>query len=476
MPISIKQGSTIASPNVQTNRQYVDGRQIENLVKVGALTADEAALLKRVDGVIANRPPDGRPAIDEMVKLEQPDFRDTLFPQEQALQPTLWRKLEWEPAAAPAVRPTLVSLQAQISDQSVAPGTVNRALASPIAALPPDVQLTARRVQLVLNSDTDAATIALVDLDQAMASPERFTPAEVEDFHTISEELLKLQPSQPQAVLAVPMPGESRIPFVAGGLAFAIKQRTSLSEYRTMEGSGNGFYVQLDAFRSSSLEVVVALGDRAILINTETGAEMLLEAGTHKLDDLSGNFRSELWRNGNRVEVADVVLPVLGNEQVQLWQYADHELRANGVALPKRLLDANVGYRSYQNAGYQGGEHVYSAQWTYDPAQPPMLDPQKVELAKVVASPAIRLPPGRYSVDGVTLDLYSQGVVKAEYQNVWYRLQHSKLNGGQPGSYPKGFQTPSDPFIYFDPQTNQLRVSTSGQNSTVTVRPEDRVG
>ncbi len=473
MPISIKQGSAIPSPNVVAGRNYVDGRSIENLKQVGAVTADEAELLSRVDQIIASRPPDGRPAIDEMLRLEQPDFKATLFPNEQAIQPGLWKQLEWETGAPRVTAPTLPTLQSQIADQSVSPGAVNRSLPMPISDLPAALQRTARRVELVLNSDADASTITLVDLDQSVAAPGRFLPQEAEDFLKIQAELLKRQPSTPKAVVTVPMPGASQASFAAGSLAFALKQQTSLTESRSIYDRSGGFYVQIDAHRTSSLELTIPAGSKAIFINTDSGQETLLEAGTHKLDGMAGNFRTELWRGGARAEVNDVTLPALQNESVSLSQYADHELQANGVALAKRLVRAGT--------SYTGSEQTYSAQFTYDPAATfPPPDAGQVNIAKVLDTPAISLLPGRYrialpSLGAVTLDLYPQGVVKAEYDGQPLRLQNSKISGGS-GSYNKGWQTPSDPFVYFDPQANTVKVSTRGKYEEATVKAEFRVG
>src|SRR5690349_14542582 len=61
-----RKGSTITSPSVDANKTYWGARRIDNLVAVGYLTADEANVARRADGIIANSPPNGFIGVDEL--------------------------------------------------------------------------------------------------------------------------------------------------------------------------------------------------------------------------------------------------------------------------------------------------------------------------------------------------------------------------------------------------------------------------
>ena len=70
MTTRIRPGHGIPSPNIDTSRDYIDGRLTRNLAAVGAITPEDADLFERADRVIANRPVDGRVQVDELVRME----------------------------------------------------------------------------------------------------------------------------------------------------------------------------------------------------------------------------------------------------------------------------------------------------------------------------------------------------------------------------------------------------------------------
>src|SRR3712207_1715895 len=101
--VRIVAGNTITSANVDTSKKYVDGRDLNALKEVGAVTTAEAEVLARADGIIDSHPVNGAADIDELVRLESPNYAATLFPEERQVQPGLWKTLEWAdvPAAVP---------------------------------------------------------------------------------------------------------------------------------------------------------------------------------------------------------------------------------------------------------------------------------------------------------------------------------------------------------------------------------------
>src|SRR5579864_5885193 len=65
-----RKGSTISSPSVDPNKMYWGARSISMLSQIGYLTAAEASVASRADGIIANSPPNGRIGVDELATLE----------------------------------------------------------------------------------------------------------------------------------------------------------------------------------------------------------------------------------------------------------------------------------------------------------------------------------------------------------------------------------------------------------------------
>ena len=97
------QGSTIASPNVDKTKTYLSVRGIDTLMTLGALPGALGSLAQRVDGVIGSKPADGRFSITEILRMEQPSYIRTLFPEERAALPALWALLETTPLDPSAV-------------------------------------------------------------------------------------------------------------------------------------------------------------------------------------------------------------------------------------------------------------------------------------------------------------------------------------------------------------------------------------
>lgn len=325
----IVSGANISSPNVDPNKDYIDGRSIANLDRLGALDPKEKELAKRVDGIIDNSPVDGFDQIDELITMEQPSYFATLFPAEQRLLPQLWKSLELDPitpAVAGSYTP-LAPLDSLIQLQTTLGGLdLNKSI--PISKLPTQVQTEAKRIQLVLNSDADATTISLADVRSAMSAPGRFTRSDTSAFKMIEkklEELLRLEPSQMSASLQVPEPGRTSEVIPHSGqaefkLVTEVKIHDSFKWYsKTLKYDQFGrrsrtvdYPIQLERAevqRSQTIEVTVPPGHKMALLNLDKGSEKVFDAGQKDMELESGKYRVELWQNGTRVESSEVIIP-----------------------------------------------------------------------------------------------------------------------------------------------------------------------
>jgi hypothetical protein len=164
-------GSTTGSNYADGSKTYLSVRTIVTLARVGALNGVLHDVALRADGIIANQPADGRVSLKELVRLEEPTIFGTLFPEEKAALPKIWELMETTSSGATAL-PAVGPLPAVAAlDQSQPAGTLTEPTELDIASLPGDLQAIARRVQLSLNADGNASTIALADLTAALASP-----------------------------------------------------------------------------------------------------------------------------------------------------------------------------------------------------------------------------------------------------------------------------------------------------------------
>lgn len=321
---TIVQGNSISSPNVDSSKSYVDGRRLDHLEAVGGMAPDARAVADRVDGIIDSLPVDGRDQIDEMLRMEQPSHSATLFPAEQVLFGSLWKSLELEavtPATAgsyttPAPLDSLVRLNTSV-------GGLDLTQSIDITRLPADVQTVARRIQLVLNSDTDATTISLADVRQAIADPGRFTPADQQGFTVIEralDQILRNQPAGMTAQLRVPKPGRKTqaIPHAGQGgfrLATEVTIRDSIHIFH-----GPRQVEKAEVERRQTIQVTVPAGHQMILLNLDGDGEVLADAGTSDISLDPGRHRVELWQNSQRIESSEVIIP-------QYTHRAVHDIR-----------------------------------------------------------------------------------------------------------------------------------------------------
>ncbi|MEW5739231.1 MAG: hypothetical protein AB1938_09920 [Myxococcota bacterium] len=465
MPIKSIPGSQIQSAYVDPSRKYA-GRNLKNLEDVGALTGLKQAVAERIDGIIANQPKDGVLDVFEMERQETPPFLDTLFntrarPEQRAFR-SIWPLLEI-PDVARAPKTRLPHLLVKATTVS-APG-LDAAKAFALSQLSPGVRLAAERVQLVINADANPATISLQDVEQAIASPRRFTPQDVAQFHELRRELASLYaPARNSASVEVPAPGTQRIALPSSGqVRFDVKVTTSYEEVRRRDHQGNTFTRSFKGTRSSQLEVQVPPGHQAILFNADEGKELpgVLSGGKHELALAAGNYRVELWTGGRRVESSEVYVPKLVNEEVELAPQVGFTFIAGGQPLVRncRTLKEEPVVRP----GYPTEKH-YEATYTLDTAADPSAIPDP--FPPVLPS----LPAGRYQLDvpkqgRCELEVFREGVVTfkaprwAEPQRLFDEDGSGRFVYDKRAALSAGFYQQASVAVAFDATTSTLTVS-----------------
>ncbi len=475
--VSIINGSNIQSPNINAGRQYVDGRRIDNLEKVGAVTTAEADVLRRADGIIDSQPVDHKPQVAELVRLEQPNYAAALFPAERQLQPGLWSHLEWDPVPAAVAAPQIPNLNSLVNDITTSPAALDFSLQLPISSLSQPLRNTARRIQLVHNNDTQANTISLPDVDQAIAAPGRFTPQEANDFKAIQKEIRAAAHTNvnDRAQVEVPRPGRSTITLQhPGQVTLRLQSVTELTETRTRSvesgrSTQHRFSVNIQLDRKWNKTVEVPPNSDAILIALNNGSEKHYPAGTHSMDLQPGTYRVEMWQNGSRVESSEVEIPPTKDERVPLSGKPDYDfVMPNGTALNRNIVRAEKNVVS--RTSRQESSTVQYNYWIN--AQPPqnVSDPNA---PTAVESPKINLPAGTYQVDpNVTVDVFAQGVMRVNIGNdAATMIPYLGSNGAAFSRATRAGQT-----MTFDYSRNEIRIPNRNHNRPIRITPDMRIG
>lgn len=301
-----RQGSSIQSPSVSANKMYWGSRSIEILQRVGYLTDAEAQLAKRADGIIDNSPPNGRIGVDELAALESPQHMATLFPQEKATIPKLWKILEISAATA-AAPPSLTIAKNVVDTYSVSP------FALPIAQLPAPLQTLAQRVQLTENADGNAQTISGTDIAKAYKNKGSYLPAEVQQFATIAlliaQGAPQLGPDVQRVEVTSPVPGTANIASAAGANLVAETTVNVTGGYQPGASPVN----LPSVVANTALRVTLPANVFAVVLDPVSGADALQTASN---TFARGKTRLEIWSGGNRAGDFEVNAPQQVNEPI----------------------------------------------------------------------------------------------------------------------------------------------------------------
>lgn len=464
------QGSTIASPNVDKTKVYLSVRSISTLESLGALSGPLGTLARRVDGVIGAKPADGRFSVAEILRMEQPSYIRTLFPDERAALPALWALLETTPLDPTPVN--VANLPAFAPADASAPATVP--LKPPklaISTLPSALQTDARRLEMIVDSDGDRETITEADIDDPLRDPDPWTADEIDAFKAIKQLFIARAGTTLKYALQVPAPFSVKNTVATwGGVTLDVEQSLRYEETRGATffhgSSDSSLDVSLNARRASRAVLNLLPGQRLVLIDINSETERLVSGELSW--EFDGTVVAEVWSGSTRVGSYRAALPKIStvDERVDLQAYVDYQLLSGGTPLVKNATTAGVRYDTYYTQ--------YSATFTFDTtalSRPPGVDAAALDK---LATPKSSLLPGRYemAVSGLggtcKLDISPQGVVTftrpggSPVRARMYIWSYTKFDAQYPDRL-RGL---------FDPRTNNLNIFFDGSgslfNSTIT--------
>lgn len=447
-------GSDIPSTYVDATKSYMIARNIKNLSTVGALDAVETKLTARIDGIIANLPADGKMSLPELVRMENPTIFSSLFPEEKAALPKLWKMME-----APDSNDTLYGPRDNFGtvDTSVPPAAAVPPASLAISSLPTDDQAPATRLENVYDSDSDATTVTLSDLAMGVANPASFTPTEEMAFGAIQAIFRTKAVATSAATFVIsPGPGTFSKDATLGGASFRITGTTEIDEDRTINYTT--LTTTLVAKQALAATVTPPTGAQVLVINQDSGTENAFGAGTVPSFP-AGEYVYEVWQNGARSFSTNAELPAMTTQStIDLGNQLDYTL-SSGLADLVRNVRSTTGSSSY------GSLHA-----TFDTAA--VTPPAMVDAGVVngVSSPTVTLPVGRYSLpQNVVLYVYPNNVVWLSASGQLSRM----FPTGNYGSAPHVLATRSGQQQTFDTTTNQLYCPYQGVNTRLDASMRD---
>ena len=447
-------GSDIPSAYVDASKSYMIARKIANLSTVGALDATETKLAGRIDGIIANLPADGQMSLAELVRMENPTINSSLFADEKAALPKLWKLME-----APDSNDTLYGPKDNfgIVDDSAPPAAAVPPASLAITSLATALQDPATRLENVYDSDGDTTTVTLSDLAMGVANPASFTPTEVTAFGTI-QAVFRTQAVATSAAQIVVSPGPGTVDTTGslGGASYRITGTVEIDEDRNLNYTT--LTTTLVAKQSLAANATLPTGAQVLVINQDTGAETVFGAGTVPSFP-GGEYLYEVWKAGARSFSTNAELPAMTTQStIDLGNDLDYTLTSG-------LTDLVRNVRATTGSGYTTSMHA-----TFDTAAvtpPAMVD---ANVVKGMSSPTVTLPVGRYSFP-------QQNVVLYVYPNnvVWVSMSGSMARMFPTGNYgqaPNVLSVRNGQNATFNASSNQL--SCPYQNLNVTLNASMR--
>jgi hypothetical protein len=332
-------------PGLNPNQLYIQKRRIDNAASLANLSPEDQALMNRADGVVANLPKDGFIQVPE---LKDPNFNAMLLPVEAAHLPGAWSVLDWNGKMAPDAQ-AVTPLSGQVTIATGAqPAPLDRDEPIAISLLPQQFQTLAQRVQLKLNGDNNATTISPNEAKNFATTtymrgllPEeaQLVPAFIQ---AVFEAHNKLHAYQSPDTVDVPKLGSAtqRLNDAGAQAIVNLKSDTSLNEVHK-----RGFQ-SLTLGRGYSAEVTVPAGATGLLINSDTGIETKLPAGTSNLGSLQpGDYLLELWQNNARTDESEFHMPQMSMyESVDLTKNISAKMTAAGAQLNKSFQSTNPAF------------------------------------------------------------------------------------------------------------------------------------
>jgi len=447
-------GGDIPSAYVSASKSYLISRRIDSLKTVLALDMVETRLADRIDGIIANMPADGRLHLAELVRMEDPAIFNSLFPDEKMALPRLWTKVE-----APSANDLVVGPDVGfgVVDTASPPGPAVPPANLTISTLPTaELQAAATRLQNIYNADGSATTVQLADLDNGIAHPGAFTPAEVTAFGTISALFREKAVATADATLVLSAgPGSFASNATLGPIGLAFAGTTRIEEERQHYSST--LTLRLTAIQTQTATATLPQDNFVAVISKDTTNEAVF--GTGAVPSLTaGPYVVEVWKMGQRVFSTNAVLPVTSREQrIELLDKLDYTLSTALAPLVRNTVSAT----------YVNGASV--AKFSYDKTVvAPMGTPDPNTLSRV-ATPTVKIPVGRYTFASVqtTLLVYPNNVMWVQRGGQFFRLL-PQGNGGVPTRF-WNQQLNS----YFDTANNQFYLGASSFSTVLNASMRD---
>lgn len=480
--VQILKGSDIPSQFVTAGKKYLTGRQLDSLEEVKALADDtmhEVAM--RADGIVANHPADGRLDAGELVKFESGELAASLFPEEKAALPKLWKLLE-APGGS-AVSMANVAPNVTPTEHRVEPGGLTAPTSVMISSLKTEWQTLAKRVELLANADGNASTIQLADVEHALANPGPFTPAEIEKLALIKNEILSRATSTEIAEVIVPRPGPTMTHGMIGSIAIDFTADVTIREERgvsrwdgtsdTPSFSGSLFF---DWTANGTLHTNQA--DSLVLLQLDTGKETVVSGSEIELPEVAGSVVVERYVAGDRQETHLVAFPAfspgshMGDHD---WgEYLDYDfVLADHTHLVKNVTATKYESQYYSNNYGQTLKHWFATfRWEREAKPSPGANYEEDVLGEV-ETPSVALPPGRYEQpigNGQTayLDIYRPGVFFIRIGNESGRLERH-------GADEFGWNSDNDAWAMFESWSSELHVSIGDVDHDFTLSVAQRI-
>ena len=385
-------GAAIASPNVDKTKSYLSSRRIDTLDVLGALPGALGSLARRVDGILGAGGADGRISVSEIVRMEQPAYVRTLYPDEKAALPGLWALLETSSGSPVSVRsPALPALP--VKDQSKPPTVPIKPPQLPIDSLPAGLQPAAHRLEMIEDSDGNPDTITEADLSDPLRNPAPWTAAEIDAFKQIKLQFVARAGTTLDYALQVPAPGTTTVTAVTlGAASLVVEQSVRYEERRSVLflplDTTNPSHIELLAQRAAKVRAYLGSATHLVLLDINSEEERVV---TDELSwEFSGTAVAEIWSAGTRLGSYRLSLPKISpaSDEVYLDDYVGYRLMADGRPLIRNLS------RAYADETYSYSS--YRTTHTFDQATLPPPSSISNKALDVLATPLQNLRPGRY--------------------------------------------------------------------------------
>jgi hypothetical protein len=292
-----RKGSTINSPSVDPAKMYWGDRSIQMLAQIGYLSAAEASVASRADGIIANSPPNGRIGVDELAVLESPAHINTLFPDEKAVIPKLWKILVIDDVTS--YTPAAVAVPVTVHDTYP-----HAPFQMPIASLDASYRQLASRIELTKNSDGDANTISGSDIEGAFGDKGSYLPTEIQQMRQMHMAIATAAPSLGADAQWVEVPAASQS--VLANLA-PVQVVANLTYGIQGAWSQNNPTYQPSILGTATLVVMNADPTTQIVTLDKASGQDWLAPANQPNTNVGQPTRVEIWKGGVRTAEIDAV-------------------------------------------------------------------------------------------------------------------------------------------------------------------------